>query len=104
METGYEKNKNALPVKAGFKKFRPVPPNTSLPITTPNEIPRATCHKGIVAGRVKGNNRPVTRRPSLILCPRIEAKRISQKNPTPYVTIIIGKTYRNPKRKDCEKV
>ena len=27
METGYEKNKNALPVKAGFKKFRPVPPH-----------------------------------------------------------------------------
>ena len=80
---GKAKNRNARPVRAGLRKFLPVPPNISFPITTPKEMPRATCHRGIVGGRVSGNNRPVTRNPSLILCFLRLANSSSQKNPTP---------------------
>ena len=31
-------------------KFLPVPPKTSLAMTTPNVIPSATCQSGVVAG------------------------------------------------------
>ena len=55
---GYVKNTKARAVSAGFKMFIPVPPNTSLPMTTPKVIPSATCHKGIVAGSVSGKEHP----------------------------------------------
>src|SRR5690554_7137566 len=82
IEAGKAKYKNARPVNAGFKKLRPVPPNTSLPITTPKVIPNATCQRGMVAGRVKANSTEVTKKPSLISCLRTDAKTTSQKPPT----------------------
>ncbi len=93
---GYAKNRKALAVNAGFKIFLPVPPNISFPITTPKEIPRATCQRGIVGGSIRGNKRPVTRSPSLILCFLTTANRVSQKNPTTYETKIIGRTMKSP--------
>ena len=79
---GYAKNRNALPVNAGFKKFLPVPPKISLPMTTPKEMPMAACQRGIVGGRVKGKSMAVTKTPSLISCFLMVANRISQPNPT----------------------
>src|SRR5690554_7230999 len=61
---GYAKYRNARPVSAGFRKFLPVPPNTSLPITTPKVIPRATCHNGMVGGQMSANSTEVTKKRS----------------------------------------
>ena len=58
---GYAKNANALAVSAGFKIFIPVPPNTSLPITTANITDTANIHNGIEIGIIIGINNPVTR-------------------------------------------
>ena len=44
--------------------FIPVPPKISFPIMTPNAIPNAACHNGMVGGSVNGNKKPVTRKPS----------------------------------------
>ena len=63
---GYAKYKKALPVRAGFKKFLPVPPKTSFPITNPKLIPKATCHKGASGGQHKANRTVVTKAPSFI--------------------------------------
>ena len=49
-----EIKRKALEASATFKKFFPVPPKTSFAKMTPKIIPKATCHKGIVAGRVRG--------------------------------------------------
>ena len=51
---------NARAASAGLTKFIPVPPNTSLPSTTPKLMPSAACHNGVVGGRISGNRRPVT--------------------------------------------
>ena len=85
----------ARATKAGLKILYPVPPNISLPITTPNVVARATIHNGIVGGMTKGINIPVTRNPSFISCFLTTAKIISQKpsdleirskNKIPYLT------------------
>ena len=68
----------------------PVPPKSSLPTTTPNDTPSATCHSGMVAGRVSGSSIPVTRNPSLISCPRTPANTASQSPPTAKVTTSTG--------------
>ena len=83
---GYAKYKNARPVNAGFKKFLPVPPKTSLPITIPNVIPMAACHRGKSGGQLKANKIEDTNNPSFISCLRTTAKRISQRIPTANVT------------------
>ena len=62
---GYAKYRKALPVRAGFRKFFPVPPKTSFPITTPNAIPNATCHSGAEAGIVRAKSIELTKNPSL---------------------------------------
>ena len=64
IHVGYAKNKNALIVKAGFKIFIPVPPNTSFPITTPKITAIDSIHSGISTGTINGTNIPVTRYPS----------------------------------------
>src|SRR5690606_32015499 len=87
---GNAKYKNARPVNAGFRKLRPVPPNTSLPITTPKVIPKATCHNGMVGGKVNANNTEVTKNPSLTSCLRTVANSTSQKPPTINVTAYTG--------------
>ena len=87
---GYAKYIKALPVKAGFKKFLPVPPNTSLPITIPKVIPIAACHKGKSGGQLRANKIEETNNPSLISCFLTTAKRISHKIPTANVTAYIG--------------
>jgi hypothetical protein len=55
---------------AGFMKLRPTPPKISLAKTTPKLTPRATCHSGMVGGRVRVNSRPVTRKASENSWPR----------------------------------
>ena len=61
---GYAKNKNALAVRATFKIFIPVPPKTSLPITTAKMVAAATIHNGTSAGIIKGISIPETKNPS----------------------------------------
>jgi hypothetical protein len=61
--------------------FIPVPPKASLAITTAKIVPRAICHKGMVGGRIRGINIPVTRKPSLIGCFLIMAKTASTSPP-----------------------
>ena len=51
-------------------------------ITMPKEIPKATCHRGMVGGSVSGNNKPLTKKPSLISCFLTIANKTSQKPPT----------------------
>ena len=85
-EAGYAKYKNALPVKAGFRKFFPVPPKISLPITRPTLIPKATCHNGASGGQESAKRMVVTNAPSLISCFLITANIISQPIPTMKVT------------------
>ena len=81
--TRYAKNKKTRAVKAGFKKFRPDPPNTSFPIITANVIPTAACQSGIVGGNIKTYNIPVTKNPSLTSWPLITQNKNSNPNPTP---------------------
>ena len=80
----------ALPVKAGFKKFFPVPPKISFPTTKPKLIPKATCHRGASGGQHKANKIVVTKAPSLISCPLTTEKSISQAIPTMNVTKYMG--------------
>ncbi|OQC43177.1 MAG: hypothetical protein BWX61_01308 [Bacteroidetes bacterium ADurb.Bin035] len=61
---GYAKNKNALVSNAGFRKFIPVPPNTSLPKITAKIVAIASIHNGIVGGTIKAISIPVTKKPS----------------------------------------
>ena len=56
-----------------MRKFFPVPPNTSFPTTTPKAIPKATCHKGVEAGKVSAKSMEETKKPSLTSCPLIVA-------------------------------
>ena len=85
------KYKKALPVKAGFRKFLPVPPNISLPITNPNDIPIAACQRGISGGQLKEKRTVDTNAPSFISCFRTIAKSVSQAIPTINTTIYIGR-------------
>ena len=85
-DAGYAKYKKALPVKAGFKKFFPVPPNISLPITKPTAIPRAACQSGAFGGQDKANKTVVTKAPSLTSCLLMRAKINSQPIPTAKTT------------------
>ena len=62
--------------------FMPVPPNISLPMTTPKEVAMASCQSGMVGGTISGTSRPVTRNPSLTSCLRTIAKIISHTPPT----------------------
>ena len=64
MYAGYAKYKKALPVKAGFRKFFPVPPKISFPITTPKLIPIATIQSGKSGGQLSENKIDVTKNPS----------------------------------------
>ena len=64
IQVGYAKNRNALMVNAGFKIFIPVPPKTSLPITTPKITATVSIQSGISIGTINGTNIPVTRYPS----------------------------------------
>ena len=66
--------------------MRPVPPKISLPITTPKEIPNATCQSGIVGGTIRENKIEVTKNPSEISCLRTKANNTSQKPPTTKAT------------------
>ncbi len=63
--------------------FIPVPPKISLPKITPNAVPTATCHRGMVGGRMRGMSAPVTKKPSLTSWPRTLAKTTS--TPIPVV-------------------
>ena len=83
-------------VKAGFKIFIPVPPNTSLPITTPKTTATDNIHNGVSTGTINGTNIPVTKYPSSTSCPFITAKINSTKRPTPYETITNGNTFTIP--------
>ena len=83
---GYAKYKKALPVKAGLRKFFPVPPKTSLPITIPKVMPMAACHKGKSGGQLRAKRIEDTKSPSLISCLRTTANKISHKIPTAKVT------------------
>ncbi|OPZ06975.1 MAG: hypothetical protein BWZ10_02925 [candidate division BRC1 bacterium ADurb.BinA364] len=69
----------------------PVPPKTSLPITTPKLMPIATCQRGIVGGQISGKSIPVTKKPSFTSCFLTTAKRTSQAPPTAKVTISTGR-------------
>ena len=68
----------------------------SLPMTTPKEMPTATCHRGIVGGRVRGKSMPVTRKPSFTSWRRIVENRASQKPPTALHTRKTGRNQRAP--------
>ena len=59
-----------------MRKFLPVPPNISFPITIPNVIPKAACHKGRSGGQLRANKTDDTKKPSLISCFLIIAKEI----------------------------
>ena len=59
------KNRKALAVRAGFKIFIPVPPKTSLPITTAKTTETASIHNGTSTGIIRGISIPETRYPSL---------------------------------------
>ena len=48
-------------VNAGFRMFIPVPPKTSLPITTPKITATANIHNGISTGTINGTSIPVTK-------------------------------------------
>ena len=48
-------------VKAGFRIFIPVPPKTSLPITTPKTTDTASIQRGKSTGTIRGTSIPVTR-------------------------------------------
>ena len=74
----------------------PVPPNISLPITTPKIVEIATIHKGNDGGITNGMRKPVTKKPSLTSCFLIIANITSVKPPTVKVTIYIGITDCNP--------
>jgi len=65
-------------------------------MNTPNAVPSATCQRGMVGGRVKGIRKPVTKKPSLISCPRITAKATSMAPPTAKQVMKIGKKYNDP--------
>ncbi len=71
-------------------KFMPVPPNTSLPNTTPKLMASAACHNGVSGGQISGNSRPVTKKPSLTSSLRRTAKPTSQPRPTTIVTAYSG--------------
>jgi hypothetical protein len=71
---------------AGFRKFMPVPPNTSLENTRPTTVPSATCQSGIVGGRISGISAPVTKNPSLTSCLRSTAKSSSMPSPAAIAT------------------
>ena len=64
-----------------------MPPKTSLPTTTPKDIPTATCQSGIAGGRVRMKSSEVTRKPSLTSWLRTQAKSTSQKPPAARVTM-----------------
>ena len=64
----------------------PVPPKTSLPMTTPKLMPSATCHSGVVAGRIAAYKSEVTKKPSLTSWLRTPANRTSQNPPAAIVT------------------
>ena len=48
------------PMRAGLTKLWPSPPNICLATTMAATPPRAACHKGMVAGRLKASSSPVT--------------------------------------------
>ena len=77
-------------------KFMPVPPNTSLPSTTPKLIASAACHSGVSGGRISGNSRPVTKKPSLTSSFRTTENVTSQAIPTTIVTAYSGRKYSAP--------
>ena len=56
-------------------------------MTTPKEIPTATCHSGMVGGRVRVNSMEVTRKPSLTSWFLTAANSVSQKPPAAMVTM-----------------
>lgn len=68
-------------------KFLPVPPNTSLPITTPKVIPKAACHKGMVGGTIRAKRIEVTKKPSLTSCFLTIQNKTSQNAPTANTTM-----------------
>ena len=70
-------------VRAGFKIFIPVPPKTSLPMTTPKITATANIHSGVSIGTINGTNIPVTKYPSSTSCPLITAKINSTIRPAP---------------------
>ena len=59
-----------------------MPPKISLPITIPNVIPKAACHKGRSGGQLRANKTEDTKKPSLISCFLIIANKISHDIPT----------------------
>ena len=69
-------------MSAGLRKFLPVPPNISLPITRPKVIPIAACHKGKSGGQLNENKIVDTKAPSLISCFLTIAKTASHPIPT----------------------
>jgi len=94
---GKQKTKKALAVSAGFKIFIPVPPNTSLPITTANTTDIASIQRGTSTGIIRGINIPETKYPSLTECPLEIAKANSTPSPTAYETIKRGRNFQKPK-------
>ena len=90
-------------MRAGLKIFIPTPPKISLPITIPNEVAIAICHKGIPGGMVKGIRAHVTKKPSLTGCFLTTANNSSQKAPDAKVTAIIGSILAKPFQKFPQK-
>ena len=88
-----------LAVKAGLKIFIPTPPKISFPITIPNDVAIANCHRGIDGGIVSGIKAQVTKKPSDISCFRTIENSISQNAPVTNVTIMMGKMILNPKNR-----
>ena len=78
--------------------FIPTPPKISLPITIPKLVPIATCHKGMVAGKVSGIKAQVTKKPSEMGCRLTTANRISHTAPVANVTVRIGSILKIPER------
>ncbi len=74
----------------------PVPPNTSLPKTTPNAVPSATCQSGMAGGTMSGISAPVTRKPSFTSCFRAMAKATSTTPPAAFTTATMGTKYSAP--------
>ena len=65
-------------------------PNTSLAITTLNTTPTAAIHKGMEGGSDRVKSIEVTKYPSLISCPRLEANHSSNRMPVTNTVMYSG--------------
>ena len=59
----------------------PVPPKTSLAMSTAKAVATATIHSGTSTGMMSGMSMPLTRKPSLMACPFMPAMTNSMPRP-----------------------